>query len=470
MKKIISGFLILVIILYININSLRAQQGSSIIFDLTPYGIRSFHTFSINGSPYKLIYLQQGMIDTGQGNEGGFVHVLQNDRINWTSVPYLNARCCVSGNKCFPIDYITVSRTVPSIFIINGLFECISPPGSGDYSRISYTNGTTFAELPFSGTDSVQQCRGFDISKTNPNIMYMAHNFFNGTFHAEPRVFKSTNGGHNWFVTDTLAGMKPISHHIVNEAGFLKALTWNHDVVFTSTDEHLAYSIEGGYNFQVRTDVPPFKMIVFDEGDHWIHGVAYNNSIYCNNGNIINSWVPLSNPFNIICIEIDPDDHTKWYAGSDNNGVWKSTNAGLTFFPYNNTFTPSRKVIGISKDSGSGDTLIVATDKKVYKVWESVIVNINEEETTPAVFKLHQNFPNPFNPVTRISYDLRIADYVSVKVYDVLGNEVASLVNEKKNKGSYSVDFNASGLSSGIYFYILKTNDLAETRKMMLLK
>ncbi|MFZ1320453.1 MAG: T9SS type A sorting domain-containing protein [Ignavibacteria bacterium] len=86
-------------------------------------------------------------------------------------------------------------------------------------------------------------------------------------------------------------------------------------------------------------------------------------------------------------------------------------------------------------------------------------------------FSLSQNYPNPFNPKTIINYELRVTDNVKIKVFDVLGNEVAELVNEKQNAGSYSVEFDGSGFASGIYFYSLYLNgSLFETKRMVMLK
>lgn len=83
---------------------------------------------------------------------------------------------------------------------------------------------------------------------------------------------------------------------------------------------------------------------------------------------------------------------------------------------------------------------------------------------------LMQNHPNPFNPNTTISYTLKEAGKVLLKVYDALGREVTTLVNEDKVPGNYSVQFNASSLSSGIYFYRLHTSNLVETKKLLLMK
>jgi hypothetical protein len=89
---------------------------------------------------------------------------------------------------------------------------------------------------------------------------------------------------------------------------------------------------------------------------------------------------------------------------------------------------------------------------------------------SPEEFSLEQNYPNPFNPSTSIQYRVSSTSNVSLKVYDVLGNEVATLVNEEKPAGSYEVKFDASGLSSGIYFYKLQSGSFVETKKMLLLK
>ncbi len=96
---------------------------------------------------------------------------------------------------------------------------------------------------------------------------------------------------------------------------------------------------------------------------------------------------------------------------------------------------------------------------------------ISENGTSiPDEIILHQNYPNPYNPVTKINYELRITNYVSLKVYDILGNEVFVLVNEKQNAGSYEVGFDGSNLSSGVYFYRLQTSNFSETKKMTLIK
>jgi hypothetical protein len=90
--------------------------------------------------------------------------------------------------------------------------------------------------------------------------------------------------------------------------------------------------------------------------------------------------------------------------------------------------------------------------------------------TIPTVYSLSQNYPNPFNPVTKINFALPKQGFVTLKIYDVLGREVRTLVNEVKSAGQFSVDFNASEFSSGVYFYRLESNGFSDIKRMMLIK
>ncbi len=95
---------------------------------------------------------------------------------------------------------------------------------------------------------------------------------------------------------------------------------------------------------------------------------------------------------------------------------------------------------------------------------EHTIDNIPEE------FSLEQNYPNPFNPTTTIEYSIPQPGVVTIKIYDILGREVTTLVNEEKQKGNHVVKFNTGNLSSGIYFYRIQTDSFTQTKKMILLK
>lgn len=89
---------------------------------------------------------------------------------------------------------------------------------------------------------------------------------------------------------------------------------------------------------------------------------------------------------------------------------------------------------------------------------------------TPATFSLSQNFPNPFNPSTVIGYQLPANSLVTLKVYDVLGREVRTLVNEREGAGDHSITFNAADLPSGVYFYRLTAGSFVETKRLVVIK
>jgi hypothetical protein len=92
------------------------------------------------------------------------------------------------------------------------------------------------------------------------------------------------------------------------------------------------------------------------------------------------------------------------------------------------------------------------------------------EDPSPRQFRLEQNYPNPFNPVTTIGFKVQGSGLVSLKVFDVLGKEVRTLVNEAKPAGEYSVEFDATNLPSGVYFYRLQAGSLSATRKLVVMK
>jgi hypothetical protein len=101
----------------------------------------------------------------------------------------------------------------------------------------------------------------------------------------------------------------------------------------------------------------------------------------------------------------------------------------------------------------------------------SIIPTSVEKESSERLnFKLFQNYPNPFNPETKIEFHLPVQSFVSLKVYDVLGNEIATLVNEEKYAGTYDVIFSGLGLATGFYYYQIKTESYVKTKKMLCLK
>jgi len=99
-----------------------------------------------------------------------------------------------------------------------------------------------------------------------------------------------------------------------------------------------------------------------------------------------------------------------------------------------------------------------------------LIVSVEDEGEMPLDFNLEQNYPNPFNPATTIKFSVKQREQVVLKVYDIIGNEVGTLINQPMEAGTYSVKFNASSLASGVYIYRISAGNFVSTKKMMLLK
>jgi hypothetical protein len=125
-------------------------------------------------------------------------------------------------------------------------------------------------------------------------------------------------------------------------------------------------------------------------------------------------------------------------------------------------------------DIFSDDTLdVLATGRhsNLLRMYRQPIVNVELlSNIPPADYKLMQNYPNPFNPETAIRFDIPEMTFVIVRVYDLLGNEVETLVDEEKSAGTYELTWNATRLPSGVYFYQLKAGSFVETKKMVLMK
>ena len=126
-------------------------------------------------------------------------------------------------------------------------------------------------------------------------------------------------------------------------------------------------------------------------------------------------------------------------------------------------------VVGVKVSSTQPDSGAVQP-MDVMVLLASTVVGVNETPFVPRGFSLSQNYPNPFNPTTVISYQLSALSYVTLKVYDVLGREVATLVNEQKDAGEYKVIFDASTYPSGVYFYRITTGNYSSVKKMLMIK
>ena len=200
------------------------------------------------------------------------------------------------------------------------------------------------------------------------------------------------------------------------------------------------------------------------------------------NGNIM--WTktyPTTDSYatNISVLILDSVNNVYVSANIDSNrytryGAIKYDNNGNQLFVVNYHYTnvEFNYVIDMAIDK-KGSVYLTGTSNNAYATvkFSPIPTGIYENNFIPDKYLLSQNYPNPFNPNTIINYQLSMPRNIKLKVYDVLGNEVASLVNEKKEPGSYEVEFHAGNLSSGIYFYRLEVEgNVIDTKRMVLLK
>ncbi|MGE5847034.1 MAG: T9SS type A sorting domain-containing protein [Ignavibacteria bacterium] len=148
----------------------------------------------------------------------------------------------------------------------------------------------------------------------------------------------------------------------------------------------------------------------------------------------------------------------KVYVSKNNGDTWSEMNEGLDTIGMGDYF------------SLSSNYLIMSKNNSVWRYDFSQITKIRQNQSSIYDFILFQNHPNPFNPITHFGFRIANFGFVSLKIYDLLGNEVAVLVNEEKPAGIYKIKFDGSSLSSGVYFYTISTGNLKQSKKMILAK
>ncbi|NUM61234.1 MAG: T9SS type A sorting domain-containing protein [Ignavibacteriaceae bacterium] len=156
------------------------------------------------------------------------------------------------------------------------------------------------------------------------------------------------------------------------------------------------------------------------------------------------------------------------------NGVFQSSDNGMNWFELPDGLT-TKDVRSLSS-SWNGYLYAGTVGGGVFRSTAST-TSVENENINPSLFILYQNYPNPFNPSTTIRYSIPVSrnsskgeTFVTLKVYDVLGNEITTLINEEKSAGNYEIQFDATDIPSGVYFYTLRTEEFTQTRKLVLLK
>lgn len=364
--------------------------------------------------------------------------------------------------------------------------------GDGFYVNVDYTNSNIiYAEYQYGSLfKSVDGGNNFDyvtpnlnwneptnwstpvvLDPNNPSIVYYGSN----------RLWRSTNGGNSWTpISEVLTRNNPDWPRFGTLTTIAVAPS-NSNVIYVGTDDGKIWvSSDNGTTWKDITNTSVERWVtrvVPDNNDENIIYATYSglkwrdpDSRVFKSTNMGEDWIDISYnlpdaPVNSFAI--DPSSPNTLYAGLDvgvfvlkGNETWEAYGTGLPIVTvYDMKVHPTTK------------KLIIGTHgRSMYGIDTDGAVAVNDESNIPANFVLEQNYPNPFNPTTSIEYSVVSNEYVSLKVYDILGNEAATLVNETKSPGSYEVSWNASEFASGIYIYRLTSGSINLSKKMILIK
>ena len=259
----------------------------------------------------------------------------------------------------------------------------------------------------------------------NRDIGFVAGELLYATFN-KPLFGKTNDSGKSWEFTDFLLNGNEGTAHGINftneQTGYICSAVWNGQGAISKTTN-------GGTNWNTT---------LFD---HFLWSIDFPAS----------------------------DSNQTGYSVGDLGIILKTTNGGSTWQPQQSgTSLRLNKVYFVDQDFG----FVVGENGLILRTTSGgePVNRIYDELSEVNSFNLSQNYPNPFNPATSIQYAVVNRQFVTLIVYDVLGNKVATLVNEEKPAGEYEVEFDGSKLPSGIYFYQLKAGTFVETKKMILLK
>lgn len=347
---------------------------------------------------------------------------------------------------------------------------------NGWLARVQFRDGSDPSLITLRAVTSSAK---LSIASSNPDILYLE----------DQGYWRSDDGGRHWSHIDSLSrGALRIHPHFSNLLFAVHSRTfYEHYGLYNVYQDRIAVSINGGKDWEnvfdryyngpgdrpwkallnvvpVPNETDAFYALFADQllrttdrGSSWV-SVAHDSSAKFRE-------VIVDFKRNIISILRGPKDVL---TSSDSGRTWNSISTSL----------PVSRVNKLSANASGG--IVVATDKGLFRYAPVVSVR-GDESSGPTRFVLHQNYPNPFNPVTEIRYQISEAGHVTLKVFDVLGREVATLVNGEREAGTHRVrwdarlrtaDFGgqAAGLPSGVYIYRLKANEFAGTKKMLLVR
>lgn len=280
---------------------------------------------------------------------------------------------------------------------------------------------------------------GMEIDPVNDSNVYLA---------SSNTVFKSINRGQSFQVTS--------SDHSIT--GFIKVSPQNNSIIFLRVNGGMKISTNAGIGFS-NLAVPEFTDMAFRDSNE-VLATSMSGVFKSTNEGL--SWSQISGIQNINTIELDPDQDNIIYLGT-NQGVFRSVTGGITFNGSAMFFEPDHKIYKISKDPNSLDTLYVVSNQGIFKVWNLLVSNETISTEIPQEFSINQNYPNPFNPLTNIKIEIPEGAFVTLKIFDISGREIATLHQGELVSGSYNFSWNAASQPSGIYFARMTAGDFSTT-------
>lgn len=311
----------------------------------------------------------------------------------------------------------------------------------------------------------------FVLGNVNPQVLYAGRTV----------VYKSTDAGTTWAITNSgqpLNGGNPLLTIALSKT--------NDDVIYCATGPRLSRanvykSTNGGSTWSNITGSLPDRYLMDIAVDPFNDNIVYITASGYGSGHVFKStdgganWIDITNGLPDVpttAIITDPFVTSHVYVGND-LGVFLSTNGGTDWNAFNTGISDAAMVIDLSITDLSGNIRAVTHGRGVYER-DLFSQSVGVENNTGIVkgYELMQNYPNPFNPVTKIKFSVGVIHESPVKlsVYNSAGKEVAVLVNQKLNPGTYEYSFGGEALPSGAYFYKLEAEGFTQTKKMLLLK
>ena len=301
------------------------------------------------------------------------------------------------------------------------------------------------------------------------------------------KLYKTSDGGSVFWKAENCGEF--VNTVVFNDpANVLAASCWG--AIDNSTPDLYVFKVLAGNApiFTLSTPGSLFDVAISSDGSTLItSGKAIPARIFGYGGLAYNVFVDTSQSFKVITV-LDPNGGEIIDGGSNYEIVWNSQDVENVKLEYSINNGASWNVITDSTQSTGSymwEVPNILTTQGRIKISDSIlpsiydvsdetfrinqIVSVNESDLITE-YTLNQNYPNPFNPSTTIKYEIPERSFVTVKIYDVLGNEINALVNEEKPAGEYEVEFDGTNLPSGVYFYQLRAGSYLETKKMVLLK